>query len=324
MPDSSSTIQRCPICESNSIIGIFAHGQGNRHRILDRSKLCWSGCQACGVVFQSQFPTEAELNAYYSEGSGWDGEWVAPNEDEDFHNRKSRANRLAKLVTEASGVEISSRPRVLDFGCGFGTILDEFKSLGWETAGIEPGPRGHDHTARNHEMIAEVPTDNSFDLIIATNVLEHVADPVDILHTLRAGLNPTGSVFILVPNLGRLNEHHLFSNIFKGVHLFAFTQQSMVCLLKKAGFGDYQSLANEEADTADKIGDEPLGVRLRILARPVEQESSDQTVSVHPLVEATQSIRSFVRTRSTFAWLKLYLPVSLQKLAITMQSWIRK
>ena len=99
---------------------------------------------------------------------------------------------------------------VLDVGCGSGQLLtlplarnfpavqitglDEDKvSIGWA--------RSHTPPANLRFLMPdELPADAQFDLIIASEVIEHVEDPAAFLVWLRRHLAPGGAVFLTMPN----------------------------------------------------------------------------------------------------------------------------
>jgi SAM-dependent methyltransferase len=73
----------------------------------------------------------------------------------------------------------------------------------------------------------------SFDVVLAFFVLEHVEDPVGVLEQLRGLLTPTGTLWTLVPNP--------FANVADLVvldHVNHFTPSSLRAALGRAGFSD--------------------------------------------------------------------------------------
>ena len=110
--------------------------------------------------------------------------------------------RRAVIWSLLTHVTLPSPARVLDAGCGTGRNLAEFGRLG-SIAGIDPSAsavafcheRGFD--AVEQAGIESLPfADDSFDLIFALDVLEHVEDDLGALRELRRA-GDAGSVLLL-------------------------------------------------------------------------------------------------------------------------------
>jgi SAM-dependent methyltransferase len=110
--------------------------------------------------------------------------------------------------------------RILDAGCGSGSVLDRLADFGKVTgADISPASvaatraRGHDvHQA----SLDRLPFENdSFDLVTCLDVLEHTSDDVAALRELRRVIRPGGHLLLTVPAYpalwsghDELNHHH--------------------------------------------------------------------------------------------------------------------
>ena len=98
-----------------------------------------------------------------------------------------------------------AQPRVLDAGSGTGVNLTEYASLG-NAVGVELDhqaaamsvQRGCPRVALGNLCRLPFP-DASFDLIISTDVIEHIEDDVAALGEMRRLLSPAGRVFITTP-----------------------------------------------------------------------------------------------------------------------------
>jgi 2-polyprenyl-3-methyl-5-hydroxy-6-metoxy-1,4-benzoquinol methylase len=92
----------------------------------------------------------------------------------------------------------------LDVGSGSGYLLAEAKKLGFAAVGIEPG--GWGQFAARHKRITVVQGflapntfDQRFDVISATDVIEHQSDPTRFLGLLVNYLNPEGMICLSFP-----------------------------------------------------------------------------------------------------------------------------
>jgi SAM-dependent methyltransferase len=109
---------------------------------------------------------------------------------------------------------LPERPRVLDAGCGTGRNITEYARLG-ETAGVDPSP---DAVAFCHARglgqviesgIENLPFDDgAFDLVTATDVLEHIPDDGGAARELRRVTRPGGSLLVTVPAYQWLWSQH--------------------------------------------------------------------------------------------------------------------
>jgi 2-polyprenyl-3-methyl-5-hydroxy-6-metoxy-1,4-benzoquinol methylase len=99
---------------------------------------------------------------------------------------------------------LSREMRVLDFGCGNGSMAKMIEPHVKEIEGLEvndlPRSLAQDkHRLTVHATLAEISSDNKYDAIISNHVLEHVPCVVDILRELSTLLVPGGRLIIVLP-----------------------------------------------------------------------------------------------------------------------------
>jgi SAM-dependent methyltransferase len=95
--------------------------------------------------------------------------------------------------------------RVLEIGSGTGYLLAQLRDRGATVLGIEPGAHGQAGAREHgveivHDFFPSEKVTGLFDLIVLSNVLEHLEDPVEFLRGLPAQLAPDGRVIIGVPD----------------------------------------------------------------------------------------------------------------------------
>lgn len=156
---------------------------------------------------------------------------------------------------EALLSRLAGRRRVLDVGCARGLVAALLREGGHEVLGIEADPRlareARDRGVAVVEGDAEDPAvwgcaGGGFDAIVFSHVLEHLADPWDVLRRARGALAPGGVVLSLVPNVAawRVRRDLFFrgrfeyapSGILDRTHLRFFTLASAAALHRDAGF----------------------------------------------------------------------------------------
>lgn len=103
-------------------------------------------------------------------------------------------------------------PRVLDFGCGNGVALSQYViSAGVDYIGVDMHRPSLDY-ARDHfgggnaRFLSGFPDSESFDILIYSEILEHLDDPGAVLRAHRLALRPGGIVLGSIPNGYGLTE----------------------------------------------------------------------------------------------------------------------
>lgn len=116
------------------------------------------------------------------------------------------ALRVERALTCSPGEQAKARStQILDIGCGTGATMDHLRKYG-EVQGIDLAliplgfsrRRGHRRTMC--ASATELPfADNSFDLVTALDVIEHLDDDVKALGEIRRVLKPGAPAVIFVP-----------------------------------------------------------------------------------------------------------------------------
>ncbi len=167
--------------------------------------------------------------------------------------------------------EVRSGDRVLDLGCGSGEFTAAVSRLGANAIGVDVAEAALERARASHPELDFRPTpidgplefdDHSFDLVWASEVIEHVADTARWLSELRRVLKPRGRVLLTTPSHGRLRV--LFGGVEQfseplGDHLHLYTRASLATLLAEFGF--------EQVRVRSAAG--PLLLRRLLLARAV-------------------------------------------------------
>jgi 2-polyprenyl-3-methyl-5-hydroxy-6-metoxy-1,4-benzoquinol methylase len=124
--------------------------------------------------------------------------WYTPNFNAKLSNPQSLAVRREKLApilrTHVAGIE---KPRILDFGGDRGQLIQDLipnaAGYTYDISNVEP-LKGIEHCRDLSECRAR-----TFDLIICSNVLEHVGFPRAIVDEIKQIASPETQVFIEVP-----------------------------------------------------------------------------------------------------------------------------
>jgi len=136
--------------------------------------------------------------------------WSAPDYSQ-FPGGRKKLEVLARLVTD----EFPTRPRVLDVGCGNGSLSFPLAELGCEVVGVDVDPASIESCASHNTYTRAsfvVTTDDlrevhgPFDLIVCSEVLEHLHEPRPLVAAITEKLAPSGLLFVTVPNGFGLRE----------------------------------------------------------------------------------------------------------------------
>ncbi len=137
--------------------------------------------------------------------------------------------------------------RYLEIGCGFGLGLDfARRGLGWVVEGLDPSPFAAEGRRQLALPIAsrylrpDDPLGSDFDVVHASEVLEHVPDPQALLRTLRGALRPGGTLVLTTPAAEAIapgtSPGLLVPLLSAGWHMVIQTAASLEMLLRRAGF----------------------------------------------------------------------------------------
>jgi SAM-dependent methyltransferase len=154
------------------------------------------------------------------------------------------ASLSAPLVRSGKG----TGTRYLDVGCGFGFALDfAQRQLQWSARGIDPSMMA----AFGREMLGvdierrylrdrEPAYEAAFDVVMASEVIEHVPSPIAFLRTLRRVLPPGGMLILTTPDAADIvpatASGALVALLSPGFHLVLQSRESLRRLLLQAGF----------------------------------------------------------------------------------------
>lgn len=242
-------------------------------------KVVWSqddtvviNCAQCGFPHVFPFPDQEWLSEFYSEQ-------FYGSEKPTYIDSNIRDHEWWKLVYDArleyleSFLDKEDPKSIIDVGSGPGLFLKFAMESGWKALGVEPSKVAVEHTISLGVKAIEGFFDQKMashldpvSAIHASEVLEHVPNPGEILDLFHQILLPNGVICICVPNdfnvfQGVLNKFEGYPSWWVNTrhHLNYFNHQSLSNLIQKHRFKIEKVTSTFPIDLFLMMGDNYIG-----------------------------------------------------------------
>jgi 2-polyprenyl-3-methyl-5-hydroxy-6-metoxy-1,4-benzoquinol methylase len=181
-----------------------------------------------------------------------DFHWASPA-PANGESGKGLADSLLALIKKLGHVH-----SICDLGCGNGYLAARLAELGYSVTGVDASPSGVKIARENHPDVRFVClqidaqtqaglASSGFDLVISSDVIEHLYRPSDLLEAASSLLGPGGQLVICTPyhgylkNLalsitGRMEAH--FTALWDGGHIKFFSVKTLSELVRSHSFTD--------------------------------------------------------------------------------------
>lgn len=168
----------------------------------------------------------------------------------------------AYLVPVLQRLAPTLRPglRVLDVGCGKGDIANDFARLGCHVVGVDLSPTGIEMARKEYpkirfevlgadESVLQNLNEEPFDVVISTEVVEHLYSPRPFIKGCYSALRPGGRVLISTPYhgyaknvaialAGKMDKH--YTALWDGGHIKFWSRATLGKLMTEAGLTNIQ------------------------------------------------------------------------------------
>lgn len=218
---SKKRVRSCPACSRSSSVSL---GKKNQFEIYR--------CTFCRTIFTDRIPKLCEAQNYHVY---YDHQTLQPP----AFIRK----RVAEIVGEFEAFRNTNR--ILDIGFGAGTILEAASHSGWDVYGLEVSERAVStaHEAGYkvfHGQLKEAQySDCHFDVVTASEILEHLPDPAADLAEIARILRPGGLFWGTTPSAQAVSFRMMrlsWSMVSPPDHIQLYSKTGAGLMLTKAGF----------------------------------------------------------------------------------------
>jgi SAM-dependent methyltransferase len=219
--------------------GTSAAGPGTTSRGFSVAR-----CRACGLARTDPPPYVSDLDATVYQEASYAGPFEEPLLWRSFFDPLlDAAERHGK------------GGRLLDVGCGPGFLVKMAAERGFDSCGVELNREAARYGQESHGLEI-LPTDlkgagfpdGHFEVVVLSQVLEHITAPATLLAEIRRVLSPGGVLVVDSPNMGGLLVP-LWGARWSGFqpqwHVWQFTPRTLGALLEREGFEVLESTCRQ-------------------------------------------------------------------------------
>jgi SAM-dependent methyltransferase len=232
----------CPVCMNPATSPAFT---GTDFLFESTSKtFALDFCSSCRCLFLNPMPDNGEIAGFYPPNYWWTASRPGGLKKlESVYRRIALRDHIAFITKSVKG-----RPdlELLDVGCGSGTLLALLKRRGFRVSGVDFSAEASTIAKSENDVDVAVGSlegvhfpDRSFDVVTLFHVMEHVANPRQVLSEVSRILRPEGVVILQVPNIESW-QFKIFGSKWYGLdiprHVIDYSRNSMLKLLSDSGF----------------------------------------------------------------------------------------
>jgi 2-polyprenyl-3-methyl-5-hydroxy-6-metoxy-1,4-benzoquinol methylase len=246
----------CPMCGSADFSFVAA---GREHEFMHTTEDLFYvvRCRSCNLVFLNPRPDDSMLEIIYpadyhchvdsfARTAGAKSLWVALRRK--LHDAFGFPRQIRNIL-KSLPIHPQRTIDILDIGCGNGEALDVFAKeapMAVVTTGLDfSAPVLQRVAAKGHKTILQNISDlqldeNAYDVIYCANVIEHLADPMDLLRNTHKALRSGGLFICETPNFDSLDSHLFAGSGHWGGYHFPrhwtfFTRETLSKMATEAG-----------------------------------------------------------------------------------------
>jgi 2-polyprenyl-3-methyl-5-hydroxy-6-metoxy-1,4-benzoquinol methylase len=237
----------CPVCGCNGYI-TAAEGPDYDNHCCGDQLFRMVECNCCDTCYLNPRPTVEMLSVIYAPDTYYAYSFTERGNSWVVQARRRRDHQKAKAIVERMQKTLEE-VRVLDIGAGDGAFLEAFRAAGIPTQNLY----GLDIESNAVEKLrgkgfqglhgrveeANIPGEH-FDLVTMIQVLEHLANPKDVVQSVRQVLRPGGLFLLETPNAASWDRRFFSRKTWGGYHFprhwTLWTPSTIRAMLGNEGF----------------------------------------------------------------------------------------
>lgn len=227
-------LRKCPLCENTNEVDVL-HTQSfafpEEHILFEARRFDVVYCVMCGMVYNDTPLNQEVYNRFYSQMSKYDMDYNSI----DINRFKGQALLIERIFPH-------KKKAVLDVGSGGGGLLVALKNIGYTNlSAVDPSVQCVNAIKEKginafESNLFDLRMDEKFDLILLSHVMEHVVNLNNAIDRLKKVLNPSGMIYIEVPNALKYTDYYLTPfHFFDVEHINHFGIDALIELGKKNG-----------------------------------------------------------------------------------------
>lgn len=223
-PRSEKVTRACVAC-----------GSSKAQKLGVKNELEIVSCRRCSTIYTPYSP-------WYSSAYFYLGYYLKPEEVDAPAFVKTR---LEEITAEFAPYRQTNK--LLDIGCGAGSLLEAARKHGWDGQGLDVSSHAAQHVRElgfevfEGELHEAAFPSAHFDVVTAAELLEHISEPRVLLREVARILRPGGLFWTTTPHARGISARMLglkWRCIWPPEHLQLFSIRGLKSLLREAGFRD--------------------------------------------------------------------------------------
>lgn len=198
-------------------------------------------CRECRLWYLSPRLTAKATDALYRDDDYFAGDEAGYA---DYVSQERSLRRTFRRLLRRLQAMGATGGRLLEVGSGLGYLLDEARPYFEARDGIELSPKAAEAAsslsgATVYSDLGDLPADTGYDCILASQVIEHIHDPVAFTKRLASHLSPGGTLVLAAPDMGSFWRRLMgrrWPSFKYPEHVCFFDGDTMRRLFREAGF----------------------------------------------------------------------------------------